>query len=326
MEILFDIQKALASGYFISGTSGSGKTNLAKLIANILMQAGIRVYVFDPSQAWKTSDIPYRILITPRTTNLKFSKKASVVFDISLLRVKEQRRFVEDFCREFFIHQVNTPEPDRIPTFLVFEEAQLYLQQSVMISKAGMEIMRIITTGRNYKIRYGLITQFAANVDKLPVKMTQQRYFGYSDELNDKKYLHSFLKGTEEYLDQLKVGEFFYNFQGQITKIQTPEFKQSITQQELPQTPLTTKPTPPKEPDTPVEIVSWRYSMKLWEFLLLVGVFALLAYAIGLGLSHGSEVGAVPSLPVFLAKFSAKKKQRRTKHHRMPDGRLVVCE
>jgi hypothetical protein len=66
--------------------------------------------------------------------------------------------------------------------------------------------------------------------------------------------------------------------------------------------------------------------MKLWEFLLLVGVLALLAYAISLGLSHGSGVNAVPSLPIFLAKFSAKKKQRRIKHHRMPDGRLVVCE
>jgi len=318
MSFSFDVQKALASGVFISGTSGAGKTNLAKLLADKLIQSGVRVYVFDPSQSWLDSGLQV-MSITRTDPNLTFPKYASIVFDISLLRVKEQRAFIENFCREFFTQQVQSRE--RIQTFLVFEEAQLYLGQATMMSKAAMEIMRIISTGRNYKIRYGLITPFASNVDKLPIKMTQQRYFGYSDELNDKKYLHGFLKGTEEYLDQLKVGEFFYNTQGQVTKIQVPEFKpthrQIITFPESQPITVQTQHSNPNlefaEPEMP----------RIWTILaVLAGVlwFALIVVSYWL---FKRAVNLSFLLPLLMVK---KKRTRRTRHHRMPDGKLVVCE
>jgi len=232
----FDIKKALKSGWFLSGTSGSGKTNLAYQLADRLIKAGVVVYVFDPSQAWKKfSNIKNWIQVRRGEYKLRFPKKESVIFDISHLYVPEQREFVESFCRSLFIQRTFGPEPDHW-IFLIFEEAQIYLHQHAMRSKAYQEVMRLITVGRNpaYKIRFGLITQFAATVDKLCVKMTEQRYFGYSDELNDKKYLQNFVgKENIAKLDTLKVGEFLYDV-GKVTKhIKTPLFQSKTKPKQL---------------------------------------------------------------------------------------------
>ena len=50
-SLIFNIEEAMRSGIFVSGTSGSGKTNLCFHLAERLMQHGIIVFVLDPSQA-----------------------------------------------------------------------------------------------------------------------------------------------------------------------------------------------------------------------------------------------------------------------------------
>lgn len=209
---------------------GSGKTNHAYQLAEDLMQAGAIVYVFDPSQAWmKKSSIPeyQRITLPFGITTLYRDPEIpddSTVFDISMLYVPQQQEFVEKFCRKLFTERTKSRE--RPQTFLIFEEAQLYLPEGRMRSKAAQELMRIITVGRNFNIRYGLITQFASTVDKLAVKMTKQRYFGFSDELNDVKYLTNFIgKKWASDLGSLKIGEFIYDYGTRTQRIQTPLFE-----------------------------------------------------------------------------------------------------
>ncbi len=223
----FNLEEAKRSGVYIGGTSGSGKTNLAYQLAEQLIQAGVVVFVFDPSQAWvQKSSIPNFVEVSKLPQTMNFAPDQSIIFDISRLYVEEQRKVVADFCKALFTFQVNQPYSKRREYFIFFEESQIYLQQSSMRSRAASEVMRLITVGRNFKIRYGLITQFPSTVDKLPVKMTKQRYFGYTDEKNDKDYIESFL-GRElvEELKTLKIGEFFYNSGKIIERIQTPEFK-----------------------------------------------------------------------------------------------------
>jgi len=216
-----DIDEALKSGLFISGTSGSGKTNLAKLIAQRLMNEGVTVYVFDPSQAWHDSPIPQIIKVGAYDATRIF--EGSTVYDISLMYVQQQREYVERFCRELFQQRVCDLQ-SRSPIFLVFEEAQLYLPEGGSRSKAFQELYRIITVGRNYNIRYMLITQFAALVDKTCVKMTKQRYFGYSDELNDVRYIANFIDIEAHKLVILKIGEFLYDYGKQTKLIHTPPY------------------------------------------------------------------------------------------------------
>lgn len=228
----FDFKKALKSGFFVSGTSGSGKTNLAFCLVDRLMEEGVVVYVFDPSQAWrKKSNIPYWVRVVPGEYTLKLPAGKSVIFDISELYVKEQREFVQQFCRTLFASRVSKgKDVSKEPwIFLIFEEAQLYVPQSAMRSKAFQEVMRIITVGRNFRIRFGLITQFASTVDKLCVKMTEQRYFGKSDELNDIKYLQNFVGEKTKLLPDLKIGEFLYDFGNKTEKIKTPLFQSGTT-------------------------------------------------------------------------------------------------
>jgi hypothetical protein len=43
----------------------------------------------------------------------------------------------------------------------------------------------LLTQGANFNIRFIAITQFASMVDKLVVKLAQQRYCGRTSEKND---------------------------------------------------------------------------------------------------------------------------------------------
>lgn len=241
IQIPFDLKKALKSGFFISGTSGSGKTNLAFNLAEILMENGVVVFAFDPSQAWmQNSSIPFYKTIDENTEKFWLKSDQSIIFDISLLYVKDQRSFVEKIAKSLFMQKVKNPKV-RFWTVLIFEESQLYLQQSAMRSKAYMEMMRLITVGRNYKLRYGLITQFPSMIDKLCVKMTQQRYFGYSDEKNDLDYVNCFIPNEDFYIiikdpvDKkekkvpamctFQVGEFFYDVGAVTQRVKTPLFQ-----------------------------------------------------------------------------------------------------
>jgi len=218
-----DIEEALRSGIFCSGTSGSGKTNLCFHIAERLMQHGIIVYVLDPSQAWRNSSISETITIPQvnKPTQIKW-KAESTIFDISLLYVKSQRKFTEQFCREIFNKAVHGFKPK---VFIMFEDAQLYLPNHGLRANIYQETMRLVTCGRNYNIRYGLITQFPSMVDKTCVKMTKQRYFGWTNEKNDIAYLRAFLGDKVSELETLEVGQFLYDYGKTTKRIEVPKFE-----------------------------------------------------------------------------------------------------
>ena len=202
-------------------------------MADALEDEGVIVWVLDVSQAWPgKSRIAKTIRIDTYPTKLEnFPMNESVIFDLSRLYMNQQREVVTALCKALFNYKVNLPKSKRRWHFIMFEECQLYLKQSSMRSNASAEVLRLITVGRNYKIRYGLITQFPSSVDKLPVKMTKQRYFGYTDEPNDKAYLSSFIgKDRAEELETMTVGQFYYKKGRQIEKISTPEYKRKIEQ------------------------------------------------------------------------------------------------
>jgi hypothetical protein len=71
-----------------------------------------------------------------------------------------------------------------------------------------------------------LITQFPALVDKPPVKITQQRYFGWTWEKNDVAYVKAFLgKDWIAKLQSLQKGEFIYQCRDKTELIRTQEYK-----------------------------------------------------------------------------------------------------
>ena len=218
----FDSKEAMKSGTFVCGMTGSGKSDLAMRFAEEMMDEGVLVYVFDPAQAWqKQSNVPN--VSTIRNPERIWLPRESTIFDISMMTIPDQQIFVENFCRTLFM---NRAESEYDPaTWLIFEEAQLYLPQGALRSKIFQEAVRLVSVGRNYGIKFCLVTPFASNVDKYIIKLCGQRYLGYTTEPNDIKYLKGYLEERVGELKTLRPGQFFYECRGAKTLIYSEEYE-----------------------------------------------------------------------------------------------------
>jgi DNA helicase HerA-like ATPase len=223
MSVPFNVNEAINTGFFVCGTSQSGKTNLAKWLVRALLDSGIVVYVLDTSQAW-THDTPINKQITIRERQVEW--KGSTVFDISPLETREKIAFVNSLCKAIYERHL---QGYNVREFIVFEEAQTYLPNgclrlAIRRSSPYESVLDIVTVGANYRIRFGLITQFPAMVDKAPVKISMQRYFGWTWEKNDVAYLRGFLGKEVDHLRSLERGQFLYQLRDKTMIIQTKAF------------------------------------------------------------------------------------------------------
>jgi len=226
LPFAFDLGEAMRTGVFISGTSGYGKTNLAFHLAEEMMRNGIGVVVFDPSQAWYNSSIPFFNRLQDYGSFSKkksYPKEKSIVHDLSLLYVEQQKAVVTSIVRSEFQRAVNRKtRPRRV---FVFEECQLLVPQGRLQSIEAQEVLRLMTVGRNFNLRFILLTQRPATVDKTAVSLCGQKYLGRVDELNDVRYLRNWIGDWTEKLPSLNVGEFIYNEGNRLEVVQVPLFE-----------------------------------------------------------------------------------------------------
>jgi len=219
----FDVSLACDSGFYISGTSQSGKTNLAKCIVQKLLGCGISCYVLDSSKAW-SHDSPIKNALVVDTKIDRYLWQGSTVFDISTLGTRHKVLFVNQLCHDIYAMHVDGMTEKE---FIIFEEAQTYLPQGCMRlatrkSNPLESVLDVVTVGANYGLRFGLITQFPALVDKSPVKICQQRYFGWTWERNDVNYVKAFIgKEWAVKLQSLQKGEFIYQCRDRTSLIKT---------------------------------------------------------------------------------------------------------
>ena len=223
-EIPFNVEEALKTGFAILGNKGCGKTNLAKWLVKRLIENGIIVYVLDSSKAWikKPTPIADYFTVLPYGTQRFQWEPKPIVFDLSLLPIPLKIKFVNLFCKTLLnahIQGFNRWE------FVLFEEAHLIFPNgSLRGLKRYAEAVTFATIGRNYKLGFGFITQFPANVDKLLVKLTVQRYFFQTWEPNDYRYMQRLLGKYAKELRSLEVGECIYQAKGEIKKVVFPEY------------------------------------------------------------------------------------------------------
>jgi hypothetical protein len=270
----FDVKEALDSGVYTCGTRGSGKTDLNVYIAEKLMNEGITVLVFDPSQDWqKRSNIPNFLTVQPCTAIT--IPNESMIYDLSLLTLDQARNFVENFNRELFNYQVRSDAKQWF--FCIYEEAHQYFYQGCLRSKNMQYTVRLLTQGRNYKISMALITQFSSNVDKNAIKCMTQRFFGLSNEPNDLEYLKAFLGSQVETLKTLENGSFIYYNRGKISKISIEPYENPT-----PKTQISTKPIEPIQPLPKQQADSVKATVSLIQFCLW-----LLVILIALGQLRG---------------------------------------
>jgi DNA helicase HerA-like ATPase len=223
-----DIEEAMRSGIFISGTSQCGKTTLAFHIAKKLIENDIIVFVVDPTQAWYKFRGFKRILrIFPLRQKQKIQwSDETTLFDVSRLNPFEQQQFIEAFCG--CVMQVAINRSRRPKIIVVFEECHTAFYNGSMRAKRSRESVRLLTQGGNFSIRFIAITQFLSMCDKLLVKLAQQRYMGRTSEPNDLSYLSGIIGKHIDELPYLERGQFLYSFNGQVTKIEVQPEKVTL--------------------------------------------------------------------------------------------------
>ncbi|MFA5307268.1 MAG: hypothetical protein WC365_07515 [Candidatus Babeliales bacterium] len=227
--IPFDITEAKDTGFFDCGTTQSGKSTLAKHQAEKLMDNGINVYALDVSKVW-TLDSPIdNIIEVPHDcATVDIPANQSAVIDLSHLGYVNRIKYVIQFCKAIYEWHMNKGFKRAPFEFVIFEEAHTYFFNGCFRSpKQFSPCIDLVTVGANFNLRFGAITQFPAMLDKALVKITQQRYFGWSTEMNDLNYIRAFV--GREYVNpknpdsvfNLRKGQFLYQLRNNIAKIQS---------------------------------------------------------------------------------------------------------
>lgn len=169
----------------IIGRKGAGKTYLATMVAEQMLDIKAQTIIVDPVGVWwglrinadgKTKgkqifviggdhgDIPLVPEAGKKVAQLLVEKGISAVVDVSSFGVSEHKRFCADFGEEFF----QLKKKKRSPAMLMLEEAQLVVPQNIRLEEARMysAFERIVRLGRNYGIGTTLITQRPQSVNK----------------------------------------------------------------------------------------------------------------------------------------------------------------
>jgi hypothetical protein len=167
------------------GRKGAGKTYLAGVLAEQMLDARAQVVVLDAVGTWwglrvgadgkskgkdifvlggEHGDVAITAEHGARIARFVVEKRVSAVVDVSSFRQGERKRFAADFGEELFQLQ----KKSRIALHLFVEEAQLFAPQRPGPDEARMlgAFELIVRLGRNYGIGCTLITQRPQSVNK----------------------------------------------------------------------------------------------------------------------------------------------------------------
>lgn len=167
------------------GRRGAGKTYLATMMAEQMLDVGAQFIGLDPVGNWwglrvdadgkskgkeifviggEHGDVPLVPEAGARIARLLVEKRISAILDLTNFRIGERKRFAAEFAEEFF----HLKKSQRSPVHLAIEEAQVFIPQRPMPDEARMlgAFESIVRIGRNYGIGSTLITQRPQSVNK----------------------------------------------------------------------------------------------------------------------------------------------------------------
>lgn len=176
---------AVTQTFACIGRRGAGKTYLATMLAEQMLDVRAQVIVLDPVGNWyglriaadgkskgkdifviggEHGDVPLPPEGGARVGRLLAEKNVSAVIDISRFRQGERKRFAADFAEEFF----HLKKSQRSAVHVFIEEAQLFIPQMCRPDEARMlgAFENIVRLGRNYGIGASLISQRPQSVNK----------------------------------------------------------------------------------------------------------------------------------------------------------------
>jgi hypothetical protein len=232
-DFQFDLKEAMKNGIYISGTTGSGKSDAGMYAVEQMLRENIAIVVFDSSQDWMLRSGIERVH-TLTSVYIQQIPEKPIIFDTSILSVQQSQRLVESFSEQLMRHQAQKML-DRKTYFLVFEEAHTIFPEGCMRAKRYENTVKMMTQGRNFNVRFMCITQFASLIDKNAMRYMTQRYFGQTNEPNDIAYIRKIIGKDSEQLKTLDAGQFLYFNKGNVSKIGIEPFKANISRIQIDQ-------------------------------------------------------------------------------------------
>ena len=222
-EISFPI-KAVTETFAAIGRRGSGKSYLATMLAEQMLDAEAQVIVIDPVGIWwglrvaadgkskgknifviggEHGDVPIVPEAGKRIAQLVAEKEISAVIDVSGFWIGEHKRFSADFAEEFF----HLKKTRKTPVHIFIEEAQTLIPQRVGAEEARMvgAFERIIRLGRNYGIGATLVTQRPQSVNKEVLSQVECLFVLQITGLHERKALEDWVQ--EKGADRELIGE-----------------------------------------------------------------------------------------------------------------------
>lgn len=176
---------AVTQTFGIIARKGAGKTYLAMLLAEGLLDVGAQVVILDPVGNWWSlrlladgkrsgfdipvlggfhGDVPLEPEAGELVADLVCEGSLSAVLDVSEFSQAGRKRFVTAFARRLFANK----KRERSPIHFMMEEAQLFCPQRVDSKDSGMvgAIEHIVRLGRNYGIGSTMISQRPQSINK----------------------------------------------------------------------------------------------------------------------------------------------------------------
>ena len=232
-EFEIDVKELLRSGCIIIGGKGTAKSNLAMTITDMLMRIGVTVKVFDISKAWQRSSVPCVVEIT-NNIRMDINLYQSIVFDLCKLTPNDAKRFITLVLAKEWNMQTSLTEEQRKPIVFVFEECQLLTPNGSLRSNEAQQVLRLMSTGRNFELGYLAISQRPTLVDPTVFELSFIRYFSRCDGFNDLKRIAEYI-GSEKarQLQKLRLGEFMYDRGIETKLIKTQEFRSNVKLQRI---------------------------------------------------------------------------------------------
>jgi len=221
-------EESKRSNILVTGTNQQGKSRLAMAIADILINEGWQVILFDNVGHWKhKSSIPLYFEVSENSMRYVIPKNSSIVYDISFLLPSFQKEFVENVLADVWRYRLMGETDKQI--LIVFEEAHLYMQN--IRSLLGQNLMRICSVGANHKIRTLAISPSLTGLDVEFIRLAQQRYhFKLGCELNAKRRFRGYYsKDWCRVAENLDVGYCIYYINGKLQVYGLPLFESNIT-------------------------------------------------------------------------------------------------
>lgn len=163
---------------FITGKSGSGKSNTASVLCEELLDEGIPLMIVDTDGEYYGLKEEYEMLhvggdercdlrIGPqhaeKIADITLGSNVPIILDVSgFIEESDSKRLVHDVVRELFIKEKKA----KVPYLLMIEEAHEFIPESGGLDEVGEMLVRVAKRGRKRGLGVCAMSQRPASVSK----------------------------------------------------------------------------------------------------------------------------------------------------------------